>query len=102
MNNAALLATGISNPRAIRVVGDSIYVAGSDNGEPVIAEYSTSLKALKRRYALQSRQSALTVQSLIAVSSGLLYVGGYQGDGIASVNPDTGERWQGPAVPGKL
>ncbi|PRA14097.1 hypothetical protein CQ010_11975 [Arthrobacter sp. MYb211] len=36
------------------------------------------------------------IQSLMGHSDGNIYIGGYMGDGIASVNPDSGARWMSP------
>lgn len=96
MARTTLVTTGMSSPRAIHAVGDKVYVAGVDGTDNVIAEYSIASKSQVRRYAAQSVPGALSVQSLIAGSGGLLYLGGYQGNGLASLNPDTGARWQGP------
>jgi hypothetical protein len=36
------------------------------------------------------------IQSLLGHSDGNIYIGGYMGDGLAAVNPDTGSRWHSP------
>ncbi|MET1156583.1 hypothetical protein [Arthrobacter sp.] len=95
MVRTPLVDTGISSPRTIHTVGDRIFVSGVDGTANVTAEYSITAKALVRRYATQSKPGALAIQSLIAGSGGLLYFGGYQGNGLASLNPDTGARWRG-------
>lgn len=37
------------------------------------------------------------IQSLLGHSDGNIYLGGYMGEGLASVNPDTNARWASPA-----
>jgi hypothetical protein len=37
------------------------------------------------------------IQSLLGHSDGNIYLGGYMGEGLASVNPDTNARWSSPA-----
>lgn len=96
MARTILAATGMSSPRSIHTIGDKLFVAGVDGTDNVITEFSISSKTQVKRCEAQSVPGALAVQSLIAGTGGLLYLGGYQGNGLASLNPDTGVRWQGP------
>ncbi len=40
--------------------------------------------------------SEYKIQSLMGHSDGNIYIGGYMGDGLAAVNPDTGDHWRSP------
>ncbi|MBG0738953.1 PQQ-binding-like beta-propeller repeat protein [Paeniglutamicibacter antarcticus] len=94
MAMTTLVTAGMDSPRSVYQDGDRLYVAGSDAGEPMIAEFSIARKTLTRKYAAKCKPGALSVQSLIASATGVLYAGGYQGNGIASIHPDTNARWQ--------
>lgn len=55
---------------------------------------STGIVETVRTISLDSGQ--YKIQSLMGHSDGNIYIGGYMGNGLASVNPDTNARWYSP------
>lgn len=100
MADEILCTTNITTARALHVAGDKITLAGVHRGEPVIATYSISGKKEASRIRADVLEGSLTVQSLIGSDRGLLYFGGYQGDGLGSLDPVTDARWQCPSTVG--
>lgn len=94
MSEQVLCPVNISLVRSILVSGDKIFAAGEHAGAPVVAEYSISKKKETRRVRPAVLSGSLAIQSLIGSDHGLLYLGGYQGDGLASLNPVTDARWR--------
>lgn len=100
MTDTILCPTKISTARSVLVSGDRIFVAGTHEDKPVVAQYSISAAKETARVRPDVLIGALTVQSLIASDHGLLYYGGYLGDGLASLNPDTDARWKSGSAAG--
>lgn len=96
MKEDILCPSGMELTRSVLVSGDRVFAAGNKDGEPVVAEYSIKGKRESRRVRPDVLLGSLSVQSLIGSDHGLLYFGAYQGDGVASLNPDTDARWKSP------
>ncbi|MGP9787865.1 hypothetical protein ACT3UD_16340 [Glutamicibacter sp. 287] len=88
------------------VPSDSIMSITSEPGRVVLMQSrpeglrlvyinAQSMKQLQtKRILLESGE--FKIQSLMGHSDGNVYIGGYMGEGIASVNPDSGARWISP------
>ena len=100
MAEAVLCPTNLADVRTLLVSGDSIFLAGTQAGEPVAAEYSVQGRKETHRVRPDVLKGSLAVQSLIGSDHGLLYLGGYQGDGLASLDPGTDARWQSSPTAG--
>lgn len=100
MAELVLCPTNITFIRSIAVSGDRIFAAGQHAGEPVVVEYSIGAGRETRRVRPDALKGALNVQSLIGSDHGLLYLGAYQGDGLATLNPATDARWQSSSTAG--
>ena len=100
MEQEALCPTNMSITRAVLAAGDKVFVAGNHDGGPVVAQYSIKGRKETKRVRPGVLPGSLGVQSLIGSDHGLLYFGAYQGDGLASLNPDTGDRWQSAGTVG--
>ena len=100
MEQDALCPTNMSITRSVLVASDTVFVAGNHDGEPAVAQYSINAKKEIKRVRPGVLPGSLGVQSLIGSDHGLLYIGAYQGNGLASLNPDTGARWQSPSTVG--
>lgn len=100
MTDRVLCPVNIATTRSVLVAGDKIFVAGNHRGEPVVAEYSIKGGAETRRVRPNVSKGSFGVQSLIGSDHGLLYFGGYQGKGLASLDPAKDARWYSSGTEG--
>ncbi|MGP9650346.1 hypothetical protein ACT3TP_07655 [Glutamicibacter sp. AOP38-B1-38] len=110
VSNGQLFATNISSWED-QLVGNisasaALSIYATESQIVVVSSNATGLQIEVVRLSSQSVQLVNTValakgefvvQSLMAHSDGNVYVGGYMGAGITSINPDTGQRWTSPA-----
>jgi hypothetical protein len=100
MTDTVLRPTNIGLTRSLLVTGDRILAAGHHEGEPVVAEYSVRGSSEVRRIRPNVTMGSFAVQSLIGSDHGLLYFGGYQGNGLGSLDPVTDARWRSASTVG--
>ncbi|RWZ83794.1 hypothetical protein [Glutamicibacter sp. HZAU] len=73
-----------------------LVVQGTSSGVCITSiDLATRMPAAPYEVKLQS--GSFAIQSLLGATSGEVYVGGFMGRGIASVNADTGARWTSPS-----
>ncbi|MCC3269632.1 hypothetical protein MUG94_04820 [Arthrobacter gengyunqii] len=100
MKDQVLCPVDMGLTRSVLVLGDRIMVAGNHAGKPVTAAYSVKSAKETRRVSPKVSRGSFAIQSLIGSDHGLLYFGGYQGKGLASLDPGTDTRWQSPGTEG--
>lgn len=100
MTDTVLCPTDVGLTRSLLVTGDRIFAAGNHEGQPVVVQFSISGRSEIRRVRPNVSMGSFGVQSLIGSDHGLLYFGGYQGNGLGSLNPATDVRWRSSSTVG--
>lgn len=84
----------VGSPERIWVANGNVYVLSRSGTEAVTHRFNLAAKKLAVQSKTTLQGAGVGVQSLLAHTDGKLYIGGYQGHGIATLNPATGEKWQ--------
>ncbi|MFF5790431.1 hypothetical protein ACFY5D_00100 [Paeniglutamicibacter sp. NPDC012692] len=71
-----------------------IYVMTREGAQVRTHRFDLETKEVSVQSAATLKGAGVGVLSLLAHADGKIYVGGYQGKGISTLNPDTGKRWQ--------
>lgn len=81
-------------PDHIWTANGSVYIL--DRQGPTVRTHRFNLKTGKStlQASTKLKGAGVGVHSIMANTDGKLYIGGYQGEGIATLNPTTGARWQ--------
>ncbi|ASN39664.1 hypothetical protein CGQ24_11965 [Arthrobacter sp. 7749] len=83
-------------PLSIHVEMNQIAVASETPAGLQLEYFSLSSGTVEKRHTVTLTAAEYKIQSLLGHSDGNIYIGGYMGDGLAAVNPDTGARWHSP------
>lgn len=87
---------GISAPLEIRADATGVLVIGEIPTGLRLEYFGFASGTVESVHTLALTAGEYKIQSLLGHSDGNIYVGGYMGQGLASVNPDTGARWHSP------
>lgn len=82
---------------SIHAFGDDVVLAGPTADGISLETVTPAQKQVTSLNAVTLELGTFKVQSLLAASDGSIYVGGYQGSGVAGINPETDARWHSPA-----
>lgn len=82
--------------QAIHTLGDSLLTTGPVNGGFSLQTVYPDRNQTAEPVTVTLEPGRFRVQSLLAASDGMVYVGGFMGSGIAGIDPDTDERWRSP------
>ncbi|MDO2936003.1 hypothetical protein Q2T94_17015 [Paeniglutamicibacter sulfureus] len=85
---------GVASPEHIWTGNDSVYILNRDGTEAVTHRFDLKTKKATIQSSTTLKGAGVAVHSLLAHTDGKLYVGGFQGQGIATLNPDNGAHWQ--------
>ncbi|GAA1877076.1 hypothetical protein GCM10009715_24810 [Paeniglutamicibacter psychrophenolicus] len=85
-----------SAPLTIQASETTVLVVGQTPTGLRLESFHLASGRVEQTRAVTLREGELTIQSLMGHSDGNIYIGGYMGDGIAAINPDTGLRWKSP------
>ncbi|MBV1778505.1 hypothetical protein KRR55_05170 [Paeniglutamicibacter sp. ABSL32-1] len=94
--DAKLGAVGTDAPLALASNGKQVLVASQIPTGLRIEFFTLATGKVEKVRTVSLADGEFTIQSLLGHSDGNVYVGGYMGDGLAAVNPDTGGRWNSP------
>lgn len=84
----------VGSPEHIWVSGGSVYVLNRSGTEAITRRFNLSTKKLTVQSKATLQGAGVGIHSLLAHTDGKLYIGGYQGQGIATLDPATGKKWQ--------
>lgn len=95
---------GTGSPEHMWVKSGSVYVMSRNGSKAVTRRFNLTTKENSVQSAAPFMAAGIGVRSLLAHTDGNIYIGGFLGQGIATLNPDTGERWQSPdtAAPNQI
>ncbi|WP_210100560.1 hypothetical protein [Paeniglutamicibacter antarcticus] len=83
-------------PLSLQADGQRVLVTSELPTGLRLEYFSLSERRVETRRTLSLTTGEYKIQSLMGHSDGNIYIGGYMGQGIASVNPDTNARWHSP------
>lgn len=87
---------GTSAPLALHATSKAVLVASQIPTGLRLETFNLATGKIDKVRTVSLTDGEFTIQSLMGHSDGKVYVGGYMGDGLAAVNPDTGARWHSP------
>lgn len=83
-------------PLALQSSGSHVVITSEIPGGLRLEYFSLANGVVENVHTVSLTPGEYRIQSLMGHSDGNIYIGGYMGDGLAAVNPDTGARWHSP------
>ncbi|WP_139194986.1 hypothetical protein [Arthrobacter sp. UCD-GKA] len=85
-----------SSPLALYATATAVIVAGQTPKGLRLEFFNLASRSVDKVRNISLTDGEFKVQSLMGHSDGNVYIGGYMGEGLAAINPDTGTRWRSP------
>lgn len=85
---------GVFAPEHIWAAAGCVYILSREGTQAKTHKFDLATKRITLQSSTTLKGAGVGVHSLLAHTDGKIYIGGYMGEGIATLNPDTGERWQ--------
>lgn len=85
--------------------GSPLAIHATDATVLIVSPFPTGLRLeyfnlasgrVDAEHTISLRHGEYFIQSLMGHSDGNIYIGGYMGNGLAAINPDSGARWHSP------
>lgn len=83
-------------PLALQSAGRHVVITSEIPAGLRLEYFSLASDRVENVHTVSLTPGEYKIQSLMGHSDGNIYIGGYMGDGLAAVNPDTGARWHSP------
>ncbi|MFF5790436.1 hypothetical protein ACFY5D_00125 [Paeniglutamicibacter sp. NPDC012692] len=84
----------VEAPEHIWASPDCVYVLSREGAQVATHRFDLRTKEVTLQSTVKLSGAGIGVHSLLCHTDGKIYIGGFQGQGIASLDPNTGERWQ--------
>lgn len=95
--DSKLGAVATGTPLAIHATEATVLIVSAIPTGLRLEHFNLARARVDKVRTVSLQQGEYLIQSLMGHSDGSIYIGGYMGDGLAAINPDSGERWHSPA-----
>ena len=89
-----------NKPQVLLPSPSQVLIVSSNSQGLVIDYFELASNSVIETRAIELVPSEYKIQSLMAHSTGKIYVGAYMGKGLSAINPDNGVRWLSPPSEG--
>ncbi|KAA0975320.1 hypothetical protein FQ154_14070 [Paeniglutamicibacter gangotriensis] len=86
----------VDSPEQIWVADGNVFVLSRTGAAATTHRFDLETKTSTVQSTTQLSPAGVEVRSLLAHSNGKIYIGGFLGQGIATLDPATNKRWQSP------
>lgn len=86
----------VDSPEQIWLADGNVFVLSRTGAAATTHRFNLETKTSTVQSTTQLSPAGVEVRSLLAHSNGKIYIGGFLGQGIATLDPATNKRWQAP------